>query len=48
MADELGNPPPEPDAAHFFLLVSRRYEIDAILITSNRGVAEWGVVFADP
>jgi len=28
--------------------VSRRYETGAMLITSNRSVAEWGTVFADP
>ncbi|OSI58916.1 ATP-binding protein, partial [Bradyrhizobium canariense] len=27
---------------------SRRYETGAMLITSNRSVAEWGTVFADP
>ena len=31
----------------FFQLVSRRYEVGAMLITSNRSVAEWGTVFAD-
>lgn len=47
--DELGYLPLEPDAAHlFFQLVSRRYETGAMLITSNRSVAEWGMVFADP
>src|SRR3954454_15493853 len=36
-------------AAHlFFQLVSRRYETGAMLITSNRSVAEWGMVLADP
>jgi hypothetical protein len=40
---------PEPDAPHlFFQLVSRCYETGAIPITSNRSVAEWGIVFADP
>ena len=47
--DELGYLPLEPDAAHlFFQLVSRRYETGAMLITSKRGVAEGGTVFADP
>jgi DNA replication protein DnaC len=47
--DELGYLPFEPDAAHlFFQLVSRRYERGAVLITSNRSVAEWGIVFGDP
>jgi hypothetical protein len=32
----------------FFQPVSRRYEAGATLITSNRSVAEWGTVFADP
>jgi DNA replication protein DnaC len=49
IVDELGYLPLEPDAAHlFFQLVSRRYEMGAILITSNRRVAEWGAVFGDP
>lgn len=49
LVDELGYLPLEPDAAHlFFQLVSRRYETGAMLITSNRSVAEWGTVFADP
>ena len=49
LLDELGYLPLEPDAAHlFFQLVSRRYETGAMLITSNRSVAEWGMVFADP
>ena len=46
--DELGYLPFEVDAAHlFFQLVSTRYEAGAILLTSNRSVAEWGEVFAD-
>src|SRR3954452_784154 len=49
IVDELGYLPLEPDAAHlFFQLVSRRYETGAMLITSNRSVAEWGMVFGDP
>jgi len=47
--DELGYLPLEANAAHlFFQLVSRRYERGAMLITSNRGVTEWGGVFGDP
>jgi DNA replication protein DnaC len=46
--DELGYLPLQPDAAHlFFQLVSRRYERGAILLTSNRSVGEWGIVFGD-
>ncbi|MCB9672664.1 MAG: ATP-binding protein [Alphaproteobacteria bacterium] len=49
IVDELGYLPLEPSAAHlFFQLVSRRYERGAMLVTSNRGVAEWGGVFGDP
>jgi hypothetical protein len=41
--DELGYLPFEPAAAHlFFQLVSRRYELASMLITSNRPVGEWG------
>jgi DNA replication protein DnaC len=28
--------------------VTRRYEKSSIVLTSNRGFAEWGQVFADP
>ena len=48
IVDELGYLPFEPHAAHlFFQLVSRRYERGSMLITSNRGVGEWGTVFGD-
>jgi DNA replication protein DnaC len=48
IVDELGYLPLEPNAAHlFFQLVSRRYERGSMLITSNRGVGEWGEVFGD-
>jgi DNA replication protein DnaC len=47
--DELGYLPLDPVAAHlFFQLVCRRYERGAMLITSNRGISEWGAIFADP
>jgi DNA replication protein DnaC len=49
IVDELGYLPLEPHAAHlFFQLVSRRYERGSLLVTSNRGVGEWGGVFGDP
>jgi len=49
IVDELGYLPLEPHAAHlFFQLVSRRYERGSLLVTSNRGVGEWGSVFGDP
>ena len=49
IVDELGYLPLESNAAHlFFQLVSRRYERGSLLVTSNRGVGEWGEVFGDP
>ena len=32
----------------FFQLVNARYERGAMILTSNRGFAEWGEVFGDP
>lgn len=47
--DELGYLPFSPHAAHlFFQLVCRRYESKSILVTSNRSLSEWGMVFGDP
>jgi DNA replication protein DnaC len=49
ISNELGYLPLEPNAPHlFFQLVSRRYETGAMLITSNRSLAEWGATSADP
>lgn len=58
MCDTWGDPPwcrkaIEParrrDAAHlFFQLVCRRYESKSILVTSNRSLSDWGMVFGDP
>lgn len=46
--DELGYLPFEPDAAHlFFQLICRRYEKGSILLTGNRPITEWDVVFGD-
>ena len=40
--------PFEANAAHlFFQLISRRYEQGSLLISSNRTVDEWGMVFGD-
>jgi len=48
IVDELGYLPLESGAGHlFFQLVSRRYERGSMLITSNRAVGEWGMVFDD-
>ena len=36
------------DANLFFQLVNARYEKGAMILTSNRGFAEWGELFGDP
>ena len=49
ISNELGYLPLEPNAADlFFPLVSRRHETGAMLMTSNRSVAECGMAPADP
>ena len=35
-------------ANRFFQLVNARYEKGAMILTSNRGFAEWGEVIGDP
>jgi len=47
--DELGYLPlDQPSAPWIFQVVSRRADKGAIILTSNRGFADWGQVFADP
>jgi DNA replication protein DnaC len=47
--DEIGYLPLSPGGANlFFQLVNARYERGAIILTSNRGFAEWGEIFGDP
>jgi hypothetical protein len=42
-------PPVTPDGSNlFFQLVNSRYEKGAMILTSNRGFAEWSDVFGDP
>lgn len=49
VVDELGYLPMDQQSAHWaFEVVTRRYERGSIVLTSNRGFAEWGQVFADP
>ena len=36
------------DGSLFFQLVNARYERGAMILTSNRGFAEWGEIFGDP
>jgi hypothetical protein len=47
--DEIGYLPLSAGAGNlFFQLVNARYERGAMIVTSNRGFAEWGEVFGDP
>jgi DNA replication protein DnaC len=46
--DELGYLPlPAEAASHLFQVVSRRYEHGSIILTTNRGIADWGAIFDD-
>lgn len=49
IVDEIGYLPVVPGCGNlFFQLVNARYERGAMILTSNRGFAEWGEVFGDP
>jgi DNA replication protein DnaC len=49
IVDEIGYLPVTPGGSNlFFQLVNARYEKGAMILTSNRGFAEWGQVFGDP
>ncbi len=49
IVDEIGYRPITQGGANlFFQLVNARYEKGAMILTSNRGFAEWGEVFGDP
>ncbi len=49
VVDELGYLPMDASSGNWiFEVVTRRYERGSIVLTSNRGFAEWGQVFADP
>ena len=46
--DELGYlPMPGEAASHLFQVISRRYEHGSIVLTTNRGIADWGAIFED-
>ena len=48
IVDELGYlPMPGEAAAHLFQVISRRYEHGSIVLTTNRGIADWGHIFED-
>lgn len=49
IVDEIGYLPITAGGANlFFQFVNARYEKGAMILTSNRGFAEWGDVFGDP
>jgi DNA replication protein DnaC len=49
VVDEIGHLPVVPGGGNlFFQLVNTRYEKGAMILTSNRGFAEWGEVFGTP
>jgi DNA replication protein DnaC len=46
--DELGYlPMPGEAASHLFQVITRRYEHGSVMLTTNRGIAEWGEIFED-
>jgi DNA replication protein DnaC len=48
IVDELGYlPMPGESASHLFQVISRRYEHGSIVLTTNRGIADWGAIFED-
>lgn len=48
VVDELGYlPMPGEAASHLFQVISRRYERGSIILTTNRGIADWGEIFED-
>jgi DNA replication protein DnaC len=48
IVDEIGYLPVVPGGGNlFFQLVNARYERGAMILTSNRGFAEWGEVYGD-
>jgi DNA replication protein DnaC len=49
VVDEIGYQPVVSGGGNlFFQLVNARYEKGAMILTSNRGFAEWGELFGDP
>jgi DNA replication protein DnaC len=48
IVDELGYlPMPGEAASHLFQVISRRSEHGSIVLTTNRGIADWGQIFED-
>jgi len=38
---------PGEAASHLFQVISHRYEHGSIVLTTNRGIADWGAIFED-
>ena len=38
---------PAKPLSHLFQVVTRRYEHGSIILTTNRGIADWGAIFED-
>jgi DNA replication protein DnaC len=48
IVDELGSLPMVGEAgSHLFQVISRRYLHGSVILTTNRGIAEWGTIFED-
>ena len=48
IVDELGYLPLVGEAgSHLFQVISRRYLHGSVILTTNRGIAEWGTIFED-
>jgi DNA replication protein DnaC len=48
IVDELGYLPMVGEAgSHLFQVISRRYLHGTVILTTNRGIAEWGHIFED-
>ena len=40
-------PMPGEAARHLFQVISRRYQHGSVILTTNRGIAQWGEIFED-
>ena len=48
IVDELGYLPMVGEAgSHLFQVITRRYQHGTVILTTNRGIAEWGAIFED-
>jgi DNA replication protein DnaC len=48
IVDELGYLPMVGEAgSHLFQVITRRYLHGSVILTTNRGIAEWGAIFED-